>query len=427
MLYPPLEQAVCNYLHYGYLPPEEFPCFLSDLEKYPTLRPTVENTKALFQKVFNEAIEESVGKGYCIIPLSGGWDSRLLLGYALKTLPTRQIKTYTFGARGQLDFDIGKRLARKANVEHVAFDLNDISLTWGALKKSVAQNPWTHTFDSFYNKYCYEKMSSGADILLSGFMGDPLTGGHKYKKDGPLVKKIFAHSQAVSIHKMPLLNDYIPEKALPDILPETLFSDHQILDLGVRQSRCIAPIISYKKQWDSWDTSLGKIVGSNAEIISPFIHPKWIHYWLNVPDSQKKERKLYLEFLRETFPKLANLPSKDFYGAKTGSGMSMIIREKRYYAKMLLNRQYPNVFAQPKEMLNYLNFNRAFRVREDYRNLLEKAFLLLKEHSLADSLDLEKTKVNHTNYRQQHANIFLVFIGLALNLEIEKNRKSNIK
>lgn len=244
----PFKQKVYNYLHYGYLPPDNIPEFLTNLDTYEPIKPTVENTVKLFNEVFTEAVEKSIRKGYCVIPISGGWDSRTLLGYALESLPSKQIKTYTFGSKGQLDFDIGRQLAKKAGVEHVAFDLNQIPVSWDDLKMTAKKSQWTYIFDSFFNKYCYKQMSAGADMLLSGFMGDPLTGGHNYKENGTNIPQYFAKSEGITNLNLQDKSAFNPADALPELPDETPFSDHQLLDLGVRQACCIAPIISFKKK-----------------------------------------------------------------------------------------------------------------------------------------------------------------------------------
>src|SRR5690625_2922299 len=192
-----LKSKVNNYLHYGYLPPEQIPRFLSELphqEKVPaevSLTATVE----LFDEVFREAIEKSTGSGFCIVPLSGGWDSRILLGYALEHFPAHQIKTYTFGSHGQLDYEIGKKVAKAARVEHTAFNLEKVSLKWDHLKGSTRKTPWTYTMDSFFNTYCYSEMQSDAGVILNGIMGDPLTGGHTNEMNGTDVRRIIAASR----------------------------------------------------------------------------------------------------------------------------------------------------------------------------------------------------------------------------------------
>jgi len=56
---------------------------------------------------------------YFLIPLSGGRDSRLLLSLALKHYPRKRIKTLTFGQKGTYDFEIGKNVAKKYDVESI--------------------------------------------------------------------------------------------------------------------------------------------------------------------------------------------------------------------------------------------------------------------------------------------------------------------
>lgn len=418
-----LKENVNNYLHYGYLLPRQIPRFLSEFphqDKVPaeiSLTATID----LFDEVFQEAIETSAGSGFCIVPLSGGWDSRILLGYALEHFPAHQIKTYTFGSQGQLDFEIGKKVARAAGVEHTAFDLEKVSLEWDHLKSSTRKTPWTYTMDAFFNKYCYCVMQSDADILLNGFMGDPLTGGHRYEKNGRDVKRKFAFSQQLIKNSPVTQPGYDPVQSLPELPENTIFSDHQLLDLGVRQASCIAPIVSYKKSWDRWGTDMGSADGSNTAIIAPFAHPKWVHYWLNIPDTLKSKRKLYLEFLNAKFPRLRNVAAKDFYGAKNDRSLSQYLMKKKYHGKIILNRKFPHFFSSPVEMLNYLDFDEGFRKRDDYQEILNKSLSFLEASGLIEGFHPAALWDQHMNFSHNHSRLFLVLIGLALNLQIEED------
>ncbi len=417
-----LKSNVNNYLHYGYLPPEEIPKFCLELphqDKVPTevsLTATIE----LFDEVFREAIEKSKGSGFCIVPLSGGWDSRILLGYALEHFPAHQIKTYTFGSQGQLDYEIGKKVARTAGVEHTAFDLERVTLEWDHLKSSTRKTPWTYPMDSFFNKYCYSEMQSGADFILSGFMGDPLIGGHTYEVNGTDVKRIFTASQQL-VKKSPLtLPSYDPVESLPDLPENTIFLDHQLFDLGVRQANCTAPILTYKVRWDRWGTDMGFVDGSKTAIITPFIDPRWIGYWLSVPETFKRKRALYLDFLNAKFPRLWNIASKDYYGARNDQGPLHFLMKKKYHGKILLNRKFPHRFSAPKEMVNYLDYDKAFRKRDDYQEILSRAFSFLEARNLIEGFHPAPLIDQHMNYTRNHSRLFLVLIGLALNLQIEE-------
>src|SRR6056297_1334362 len=155
-----------DYLHYGYLPPDTLPEFIKKgLKKNDKAVYSAAYLSSLLDRIFNDSVEHFSGNGYCIVPVSGGWDSRILLGLALENFPSNQIKTYSFGTRGQLDFDLGKKLSKKVGVEHVEFDLSKIELTFEELKKSVQKSPWTYVPDAFFNSYCYLKMAGNEDII----------------------------------------------------------------------------------------------------------------------------------------------------------------------------------------------------------------------------------------------------------------------
>lgn len=416
------QKRINDYLYFGYLPPSEFPDFLSKLEGAELSEYSLKSTISLLEEVFEDALELSDGSGYCIIPVSGGWDSRILLGLALERFSANQIKTYTFGTPGQLDFEIGAKVSKEAGVEHRKIDLNNVELSWKKLLHSVEESPWTYVPDSFFNKYCYRKMAGEKDIILSGFMGDPLTGGHLHEKDDEQAIQNFLKEQ-VMVRSMKLTSeDYNPKASLPDVPKQKELTFHEMLDFGVRQAHCIAPIISSEKAWRSWGTELGRIKGSNSKVITPFTHPKWATYWIHAPAELKKQRKMYLNVLNEKFPKLAKLPSKNFYGAKQADGISAYMRKKVYHGQILLNKKMPHVFRMPNHLINYLDYGTAFRRRDDYREILLTAFNFLNENRLTPWLNLQKFLKEHDEYKADYSKVFLLLIGLVLNLNRTQNR-----
>lgn len=403
------------YLHYGYLPPAEIPPFLFELDQKSDLDYSVTGVSRLLDKVFEESLRAYNNIGTCVVPVSGGWDSRILLGMALEHFPADRVRTYTFGSPGQLDYEIGRKIAKVAGVEHTAVNLKNIELSWEDLIASVKRSPWTYVPDSFFNMYCYHSVAINSDLILSGFMGDPLTGGHQYLDDSNSITEIFAKSQAITKSKITSFN-YSPEHSLPSISSNGILSKHQLYDLGVRQAHCITRIISTKKMWDEWGYTLGQINGTDADLITPFAMKEWIQYWVQAPESEKKDRKLYLELLNARFPKLANAPSKDYYGAKTASGTGFRFRKKMYHGNILLHRYFPFIFDEPPHMKNYLNYSTAFRNRDDYKNILDRAISYLKEKELTPWLDFGKYRNEHRDKTSDHSKLFLLLIGLALNV-----------
>lgn len=419
----PYTKLVNDYLHYGYLPPDSLPDFVKNgLKNDEKADYTTTYAGKILNRIFTESVNYFSGNGFCIVPVSGGWDSRFLLGLALEKFPSNQIKTYSFGTNGQLDFDIGKKLAKKVGVEHVEFDLSKIALTYDELKQSVKLSPWTYVPDAFFNSYCYKQMAGNKDIILSGFMGDPLTGGHSYKKNSPDVSCYFSKSQKVAKNHILTQKDYNPTDSLPETFTTSTFLQHEQLDLGVRQANCIVPIISSKNEWNQFGTSLGIADGTNAEIIAPFAHREWIRYWHYAPAKEKKDRRLYLKLLEEKFPVLASLPAKDFYGSKRRDDYRYTLNKKRYHGKIILNRNFPKIFSIPRLMMNYLDYDTNFRRRDDYISILKQAVSFLDETPVSGWINFNELQNDHQLYRQNLSKEFLLLIGLALNLEVASEK-----
>jgi hypothetical protein len=413
-----LKKTINDYLHYGYLPPEEIPRFFLKLKKESTPEYSVKTVSDLLDNIFKDLFSEYSNIESCIVPISGGWDSRVLLGMALKHFSPERIKTYTFGVPGQLDFEIGKKVAKKAGVKHQAINLYDIQITWEGLLGSVEESPWTYVPDSFFNKYCYRLISQGNDIVLSGFMGDPLTGGHKYLQNDKDVVEYFAKQQSVIRSQKITSKDYHPSFSLPKLPESNIFSRHQLLDLGVRQACCITPIISSKRVWEAFGDSLGQIRNTNAQLLTPFARKDWIQYWVDAPEEVIEKQKLYLQVLEDKFPILSRVPSKNYYGAKKANGLNYYLKRKAYHGQILLNQNFPAIFSEPVHMLNYLNFSFAFRERDDYKTVLNTAIQFLRKNSIVPWLDLHRYLHEHRTRENDHSKLFLLLIGLALNLSV---------
>ena len=413
-----LDQIVNNFLYFGYQPPAEIPGWLLNLQVEGDHEYSVESAIQLLEKVFEESCKKRDADS-CIVPISGGWDSRILLGLARERFDSSQIRTFSFGTKSQLDLEIGRKVAKKLGVEHTEIHLDQIELTWERLSESVRLSPWTYTPDAFFNRFCFELIEAENSMVLSGFMGDPLTGGHyRDEKEGEKAVEIFLREQGL-FGKYRLTPDwYDPHEALPEIPDSKEFSTYDILDFGIRQAHCIAPIISSVGHWKGWDATLGSIEKNGAGIITPFTHPDWARYWIAAPKRDKMNRKLFLEVLKNKFPKLYRLPSKTFFGAKKPDTVEYKSKKALIYARIRLHQKIPALFSPPRQMLNYMDFKTAFKERDDYRELLERAQSFLEQHDIASWIEIDQMKRAHQLQNADLSKEFFRIIGLALNLEV---------
>lgn len=411
-----------QYLYYSYV----FNCNnLSWVTKcitssHTNLRYIPADAAQLFDQIINDLFSNTANDGYVIVPISGGWDSRILLGAALERFDTNQIKTLSFGCPGQLDYDIGKLLSEEFKLEHNAIDLSKVILDWESLLDSVKHSPWSRTLDTYFNNYCITSVADTNDVILSGFMGDPLTGGHlsnvKSRKES--LDDFVTKQRYVKNSWLPDKN-YNPLEALSglfELSDDSNISFSEKLDLGVRQSNCIAPIVTPLKKWNKWSCNMGFHGSSGAIFLTPFADPRWASYWLQAPKETKINQKLYLEMMEYKFPKLSRMPSKYSWGAKPNNNFVTNTHKRIFKFRWKIDKLFPKLGLKSKKDLNYIDFEDAFRSRDDYQGILDQSISYLKSIDAVPWIDLEKMRNEHLNFKKNHEKAFLVIVGLALNL-----------
>jgi hypothetical protein len=408
---------VNQYLWCGYLPPNDFPAWIPDCitpaatgkDYFP--QEAADRFDALF-----DALVEQTSSGRHIIPLSGGWDSRAILGALLERLDSDRIITVTFGVPGQLDYDLGKMVADSAGVEHHAFDLRTVDFTWEAIRESVTVSPWTFVPDGFFNSLCRNFFSNESDTIWSGFLGGLTGGGHlSYSPmhSGEYISAFLSKQRRVMADKLCTATSFLAHD-LP--LPETNISIgyDDALHLGLRQTCCIAPIVLPIQKWEHWGALIGKEKNS-AQVIAPFADSTWAGYWLSAPREVRKGQKLYLEMLNLKFPELFSLPGKTNYGTKRSHGVRFMARKGSHFFRSQVQRRAPWLRIRSSLMANYLDYDEMFRNREDYQATLGTAFEYLKENQVVPWLGLDVLWEEHMRRRRDHGDAFCVLLGLAAN------------
>lgn len=415
-----------DYLYYGYLFPKKIPDWIFDLNinSDANYKYSIIEAESLFDSIMDEALDQLKFNKYCIVPISGGWDSRILLAATVDRLDSSQIKSYSFGAPGQLDYEIGYKVARSLGVEHHAIDLRKIEIEWDQLKETVTEAPWTKVFDSFFNRFCVRNVAASGDLLLSGFMGDPLTGSHfSETSDRSVIVKQFVKKQNLANNLDLVEKNYDPVASIPDLSKKFSFDTGELLDYGIRQANMIAPIVTPLPEMNNWGYQLGSFRGSESNIIAPFAHPSWASYWISAPKLYKKDRKLFFSMFQKKFPQLYKIPAKEYYGAIKNHGFERNLRRNIFFVRNRLHKYFPKVLNQSNIMMNYLDFDWAFRYREDYQKIMSKAFTFLQENSIAEWIKIDMLINSHMKFEANYAKSINVLIGLALNIKVNNQSK----
>lgn len=317
-----------KYLWCGYLPPDEFPAWLPDCITAKTIGRVYSPQEAAgrFDALFDVFIDQFPSRRH-VIPLSGGLDSRAILGALLERVDSNRVVAVTYGVPGQLDYDLGKIVADSVGVEHHAFDLRTVDFSWDAIRESVAASPWTYVPDGFFNSLCRNLFSSKSDTVWSGFLGETLSGSHLSDRPDDYHEQVTAFSLKQKRGKThPLC---VAGFSFTDVLPfpeqnmPVAYGD--FLDLGIRQAHATASIVLPIQRWEHWGALIGE-EKNGAQVIAPFADPAWAGYWLSAPREVRKGQKLYLEMLNLKFPELYSLPGKVNYGTKLYHGLRPCLR-----------------------------------------------------------------------------------------------------
>lgn len=411
-----MEDKISSFLHFGYLPQRggtvsSFPFDVELLEglesRWHDSDRMVDQGCSTLQRIFSDIPENDRDKH--VIPLSGGLDSRVILGGLLECGQKENITTITFGTPGTYDYDIGNQVAQSVGVEHKSIDLNKIEIEKDQLLETIGGGAdWTFLFDAYYNRLITREFGPDC-IYWSGFMGDPLAGSHLSKKvitDFEEAKKTFVEKNTfpdVSIYKH---QTFDPVAVLPDdpiLEPETLSYLEQ-LDFSIRQTQYIRPTV----------------MKTGYEFRTPFLDEQWIQFILSVPRQQRVGMRLYKKILQQQWPDLFAQPTETHAGLPLGAPRYQIFFRKFLSSVIPESRRFiPGLSKPPKRSTNYLNFAEAIRYRSDYKTLVKRSLSALENRNMVDWIDIQTLWKIHQNGKRDIAYPLLLLTALELNLRIE--------
>jgi hypothetical protein len=251
---------------------------------------------------------EQLPTGKAALTLSGGYDSRALLGFLAESDREFDVISYNFGDEYSEDFDadVAKAYASKAGEEIEIIDADwepeglienidyGIQVTGGESDVTLAQ-------DAFLGREFFQGLAENYDYVLRG---DEVWGF------GDLAinrNTAFWHSLMFSVDQIPtadqILNkttytdgvEYVDEfRAEVDArLPETVSTSNELKDYVYwthREGRLIQDVAAYRRQY--------------LRQYAPFIFGRSFEVVNQATDSQRVNKQLFIESMREQFPAL---------------------------------------------------------------------------------------------------------------------------
>lgn len=230
-----------------------------------------------------------------LVPLSGGLDSRLILGWLLENFDRSKITVVTHGMRNTLDFEIARAVAKKARVRHILIDIGKISInTQDVVHTACKCSNWAFLLAAHANFMLYSFADSNTAVW-SGFLGGESAGLHyQGHMECQAALDLFYTIQ----RRTSLYSDCHPQDIANVPLNSICISglnNFDVLDFSLRQEYFIKPSLIPKDQ----------------HILTPYATPEWIGFILNIEDSLRSNKAFFDQFVDWRYPKLFAFPAKD--------------------------------------------------------------------------------------------------------------------
>ena len=359
------------------------------------------------KKTMADQVASTDGNALHILPLSGGLDSRAILGGLLENLSTSQIIAATYGIPGAWDFEIAKMITRKFGIRHEVFDLSNEE--WD-VDKLIATASRLRYPVSVHQSYVRQKINDhfGKDcVYWSGFMGDALAGSYlpKVPNTGKreAVRRFINTAPTPNYKNQQFQNEMVDEMLVQcpwDRLYNRKFTLDQQIDMGVRQNSIHRPIVI--------------VNGFNFK--TPFLTPTWGNFMINVPYKWLLNFHLYKKIIAESFKELSKLPS-------TGNaGMPLLASKNMVLLGKLIARLKPYIFPRDPyrshPRTNYINWVEALRHRGKLQDSVYITIQDLKKRQILESENVDRWWNDHLNRKTNYATLLMNLSSLELLLKV---------
>lgn len=376
-----MNDALNTFLCYGNLIDTE--AGIAHLQQIAPLLRTSKHTPALdtATDTWEAAFAHADPSATHVIPLTGGLDSRAILGALLKIVPRHRIHAFTYGTPGIWDMRIAKALCKQVGVAHTAVDLNTCSVSqekWLRLAQdTVYFLPLSHLY---YNHLVFKHFGSGAVYWL-GHGGDAISGMHLNAHKVPTTWEV-ARQKFVKHNHFPHDRlshpDYDPVKYLPaaPILPPEHMTYSDQLDIGFRQEQHLRQLLIP--------------TDANYQVELPFIAVPWLELMLNVPMQVRSQRQFYIRLLQHAYPRLMAFPTTMNFGLPpTVTGARRAWQRQRLKLGRRLNQYLPLGWQQPAPGKKYPNLRQQLKRDKKLQALYTMVLGNLGQKQLVNWLDID--------------------------------------
>ncbi len=253
------------------------------------------------------------GKQRLVCPISGGFDSRALLGALLECRRADDLVAVTYGTPGSLDFDLGCQVAAAAGVAHRTIDLSQpTDYRREFRRRAIDTDGQVEVVRTFPSEW--ETLLDVSPHALLGFMGDCLSG--QLLPDHPTAERHADEREALRAGLA--MRQWVPFDITARLLRlDPAQTEERALDVvvatnGENPHRLNA---NYVKCWDfpnrqiKFTMEQTFLLRERFNYLLPFLDNAYVDLAMQVPLGWRVGQRLYRRMLAGRFPGLFRLPS----------------------------------------------------------------------------------------------------------------------
>jgi len=356
--------------------------------------------------LWNNAIEKQfVPNEKHVVPLSGGLDSRAILGSLLKFTEAKNINTYTFGTPGTLDFEIGNKIAKKIGTNHKTLPLTEFRYNIDELLE-VSGRVDHQTLLFLHPPVSMVDHLFADHNVWSGTIIDVFFGRHTHQKKAKNLKDAISNSfsENIFVNSIDLTNidDHEYAKYISfDNTTENIHDYEHVIDLLNRQLKFIAPHVLMK--------------GYNYKTL---LNDNLTDFALSMDSNLLDNQYLYKKMFLKEFPYLFSLPNKNSNGLSLNPSLSSKYINNIHRGLNSIRRRFSHNYVDPG--LNYIDFNEGIRNRKDLNTIIYSSIKDLENRKIVDWINIDDIWKRHIKKEANHADALIALASLEIHLKAGK-------